>query len=100
MIENQLNPIIAATETLRANKEKAEKINEKIEELEKKIRSVKKIDELLESAQALYDCIEHVKKLDTLIRQMAHYSGNNRLLIKNGFETWTPGKDDMRKFKT
>ena len=38
-------------------------------------------------------------RLELVVRKMAHYSGNNRILIEHGLEPWEPGQKDMRKFR-
>ncbi len=42
---------------------------------------------------------ERVEKLELCVAKMAHYSGQERVLDEFGIERWTPGRNDMRKYK-
>ena len=40
-----------------------------------------------------------IERLEFVVRKIAHFSGNNRILIEAGLDVWAPGKNDMKKFK-
>lgn len=40
-----------------------------------------------------------IENLKQCVAKMAHYSGQERVLDEFGIERWTPGKNDMRKYK-
>ena len=40
---------------------------------------------------------QRIAKLETIIAKMAHYTGNDKILLDEKFERWSPGKKDMSK---
>lgn len=46
------------------------------------------------------ELLKRIDKLEFVIRKIAHFSGNNRILIESGLNPWIPGKEDMRKYKS
>lgn len=51
-------------------------------------------------AEAMVEELEKkVEKLEACFAKVCHMSGTEKLLREYGIDTWTPGKNDMRKFK-
>ena len=45
------------------------------------------------------ELLKRIERLEFVVRKIAHFSGNNRILLEAGFDPWFPGQDDMRKYK-
>lgn len=41
---------------------------------------------------------QRLDRLEFIAAKMAHFSGNNRILIEAGLEIWAPQKKDMHRF--
>ena len=64
--------------------------------------TVSKPLKLIKDEDHLYindDVLNRIERLEFIVRKMAHFSGNNRILLEAGLETWMPGKKDMTRFK-
>jgi hypothetical protein len=45
------------------------------------------------------DVEARIEKLQSLVIKLASLTGNGNMLRDYGFEMWTPGKQDMSKYK-
>ncbi len=61
--------------------------------------SAKCKEENAEILKDLRNIRNEMHKLGTALSKMAHYGGNDKIIIEHGLEPWVPGKDDMRKYK-
>lgn len=43
---------------------------------------------------------ERIDVLEQIVSKMAHYSGNNRIIVEMGLKPWEPSRKDMRKYET
>ena len=41
---------------------------------------------------------KRIELLEIVIAKMAHFSGNNRILVEHGLKTWEPGQKDMSRW--
>lgn len=50
-------------------------------------------------AENIERLLERMERLEFCVAKMAHFSGNNRIILEVGLDPWKPKADDMRKFK-
>lgn len=56
-------------------------------------------DSTIDLDATVLSTLERINRLEAVVIKMAHYSGNNRILIEAGLAPWVPGQKDMTKYR-
>lgn len=50
-------------------------------------------------ANLVQELEQRIDILERIVSKMAHYSGNNRIIVEMGLKPWEPSRKDMHKFE-